>query len=142
MTSEVIYLGDLRTQATHLRSGQQIITDAPLDNNGKGEAFSPTDLAATSLAACMMTIMGIAARQHDIDIVGTKAEIHKIMATDLPRRIAKIEIRLLMPDRVYSEKEKKILTKASQNCPVKLSIHPDIVEELTIVWGTVEEEGL
>ncbi|HNG89903.1 MAG TPA: hypothetical protein PK858_06850, partial [Saprospiraceae bacterium] len=90
MTSTVEYLGELRTEATHLYSGTKIITDAPLDNQGRAEAFSPTDLCATSLASCMMTIMGISARNHDLEMTGAKAEITKIMASD-PRRIARVE---------------------------------------------------
>ena len=95
-TSKVIYLGGLRTNSTHLQSGIEIITDAPLDNQGKGEAFSPTDLMATSLANCMLTIMGIAARTHEIDIDGTTAEVTKIMAAE-PRRVAEIHINLHFP---------------------------------------------
>ncbi len=95
-TSEVLYTGDLRTQTTHVRSGQTFITDAPVDNQGKGEAFSPTDLAATSLACCMITTMGIAAKTHGINMIGTRAEVLKIMASD-PRRIASIEVDIYMP---------------------------------------------
>lgn len=132
-TAEVIYLGDLRTEATHLRSGQKIQTVAPPDNQGKGDAFSPTDLASTSLACCMMTIMGIAARTHDIAIEGMKAEVLKIMA-DQPRRIASVEIDLYMPDKVYSSKEKTILEHAAHACPVDRSLHPDLLSVLRIHW--------
>ena len=93
MTSHVLYLGDLRTEATHLQSGQKIITDAPVDNEGRGAAFSPTDLAATSLASCMITIMGIAAKKRNIDIIGTSADIVKVMSPD-PRRISEIQINI------------------------------------------------
>jgi putative redox protein len=96
MTATVTYLGELRTEATHLLSGTKIITDAPPDNQGKGEAFSPTDLCATSLAACMITIMGISARNHGLDMTGAHATINKIMASD-PRRIARVEINITMP---------------------------------------------
>src|SRR5690348_10911222 len=116
MTSEVIYTGDLRTEAVHLKSGIKIITDPPVDNQGKGEAFSPTDLAATSLGSCMLTIMGIAARNHDMDIKGTRVTINKIMAAD-PRRIIKIEVDMYMPAISYTDKEKKILEHAAITCP-------------------------
>ncbi|KXK40226.1 MAG: OsmC family protein [Bacteroidetes bacterium OLB9] len=106
MTSTILYLGDLRTECTHLRSGQTIITDAPVDNNGKGEAFSPTDLAATALGTCMVTIMGIAARNHGLNIDGTKVEITKHMAAD-PRRIAAVDVHITMPETHYSSKDKK-----------------------------------
>ncbi|MBP6568901.1 MAG: OsmC family protein, partial [Saprospiraceae bacterium] len=116
MTSKVTYLGGLRTECVHLRSGQTIITDAPIDNNGKGEAFSPTDLTATSLGTCMVTIMGIAADNHNINIDGTVLEITKIMASD-PRRISSVEVKLIMPDSLYSSKEQKILETAARTCP-------------------------
>lgn len=133
MTSTIIYLGDLRTECTHLKSGQTIITDAPLDNQGKGQAFSPTDLMSTSLGSCMVTIMGIAANNHNIDIVGTKLEVTKIMASD-PRRVSNIEINILMPDIVYSSKEKKILEAAALSCPVALSLHPDLSQNIRFIW--------
>jgi len=133
MTSCVIYKGDLRTEATHIRSGQVILTDAPIDNQGKGEAFSPTDLTATSLASCILTIMGIAARTHGIDMVGTKAEVVKKMVNG-PRRIAAIEIKLIMPENSYSHKEKKILEKAAFHCPVSLSLHDNTEELISIHW--------
>lgn len=133
MTSKVTYLGDLRTECIHLRTGQTIITDAPVDNNGKGEAFSPTDLTATSLGTCMVTVMGIAALSHDFNIDGTVLEITKIMAAD-PRRISGVEVRLIMPDKIYSLKEQKILETAARTCPVALSLHPDLRQELMFVW--------
>jgi uncharacterized OsmC-like protein len=133
MISKVIYKGNLRTEATHLRSGNVIITDAPLDNHGKGEAFSPTDLASTSLASCIMTIMGIAANTHNINIEGATADVIKVMDSD-PRRIKTIEVTIQMPDNNYTDKEKKILEKAAHHCPVGLSLHPDTEEVLTINW--------
>lgn len=133
MISKVIYQGNLRTEATHLKSGNVIVTDAPTDNHGKGEAFSPTDLASTSLASCILTIMGIAANTHQIDIVGAHAEISKTMASN-PRRIAKIEITIQMPKGPYSSKEKKILEAAAHHCPVGLSLHPETEEVLHINW--------
>lgn len=133
MTSKIIYNGDLRTECTHIRSGQTIITDAPVDNNGKGEAFSPTDLAATSLGSCMITIMGISARNHEIDIDGATLEVTKHMASD-PRRISGIDIKVYMPDKPYSKKEKTILEKAGRTCPVAFSLHPDIVQNIEFIW--------
>ena len=133
MTSKVTYLGGLRTECVHLRSGKTIITDAPIDNNGKGEAFSPTDLTATSLGTCMVTIMGIAADNHNINIDGTVLEITKIMASD-PRRISAVEVKLIMPDTLYSSKEQKILETAARTCPVALSLHPDLHQVLEFVW--------
>lgn len=133
-TATIEYLGDLRTKARHNRSGQEIITDAPLDNHGKGEAFSPTDLASTSLASCMLTVMGIAARTHSIEMKGAVAELNKIMS-DNPRRISKIEIDIYMPENVkYSSKEKAILINAAKTCPVGRSLHPDLEEVLNIHW--------
>lgn len=133
MTSTVTYLGDLRTESTHQLSGALIVTDAPPDNQGKGEAFSPTDLCATSLANCMMTIMGISARNRKLDISGMKAEVTKIMASD-PRRIARIEIKLHMPPGEFSDVEKKVLETAGRTCPVALSLHPDIVQDIEFIW--------
>jgi putative redox protein len=128
-TSEVLYLGDLRTQCTHLQSGTVIYTDAPVDNEGKGEMFSPTDIAATSLACCMMTIMGIFARRSGFSIDGTRAEVTKIMGTD-PRRISEIKIDLYFPENNYSEKERSMIDYAVKNCPVELSLHPDIIRNV------------
>ena len=105
-TSEVVYKGELRTTAIHLKSGQQIITDAPTDNNGKGEAFSPTDLLATSLGCCMLTVMGIVAKRHNINMDGTKVEVLKVMA-DSPRRVSEVHIEMLFPENNYSQKEKE-----------------------------------
>lgn len=133
MISKVIYQGNLRTEATHLKSGNVIYTDAPTDNHGKGEAFSPTDLASTSLASCILTIMGIAANRHDIDIKGTKADVEKIMTSD-PRRIGKINITITMPDLEYSSKQKKILEAAAHHCPVGLSLHDETEENIIIHW--------
>ena len=132
MMSKVIYLGGLRTEAEHLKSGTRIVTDAPTDNNGKGEAFSPTDLVATALGSCMMTIMGIAARNHEIDMEGTELIVNKIMKSD-PRRIGKIEIVITIPANDYSKKERKILEAAAHGCPVGSTIKEGI-EDLKIVW--------
>jgi uncharacterized OsmC-like protein len=129
--SKVIYKGDLRTLATHLASGETIITDAPTDNNGKGEAFSPTDLTATSLANCMMTIMGIAANARNIKIEQMDAEVTKIMASN-PRRITEIVINLNVKINEDKESYRKLLTEAGLNCPVAKSLHPEIKQNVTI----------
>lgn len=123
------YTGELRTVATHLQSGKTIITDAPVDNQGKGEAFSPTDLLAASLGSCMITIMGIAAQTHGFNIDGSKAEITKIMASS-PRRVGEIKIELYFPDIQYSAKEKKLIEAAAFSCPVYLSLHPNLIKSI------------
>lgn len=122
-TVETVYLGDLRTEATHVQSGNKIITDAPLDNHGRGEYFSPTDMVAAALASCMLTIMGMAAKTHDIDIAGTKVSITKVMSAS-PRRIGEIIVEFDFP-RDYTDREKKILENAGDTCPVAFSLHPD-----------------
>ena len=127
------YPGDLRTKAQHVASGNEIITDAPVDNQGRGEAFSPTDLLSASLGSCMLTIMGIAARTHSINMDHTRIEITKIMASN-PRRVSAVQIEFFMPERVYSTKERAILENAARTCPVALSLHPDLKQELTFHW--------
>ena len=124
-TSTIEYLGDLRTRATHLRSGEQFITDAPPDNKGRGEAFSPTDLLATSLGTCAVTIMGIAAREHGFNLTGTRIEITKVMESN-PRRVGEVIVEFNFPNKDYSEKEKSIIRKAAYSCPVYQSLHPDL----------------
>jgi putative redox protein len=131
-TSKVIYTGDLRTAATHLLSGVSITTDAPLDNQGRGEFFSPTDLAATSLASCMFTIMGIAARTHGFSIDGTEATITKIMLSN-PRRIGEVQIEFNFPDIKYTDKQKEFIDRACRTCPVALSLHPDLKQ--TVIFN-------
>ena len=133
MTSQVIYSNGLRTSATHLKSGTSIITDAPTDNHGKGEAFSPTDLVATALASCMLTIMGIKADAKGIDIDGAKADITKVM-TSGPRRISEAQVTITMPKKAYSEDDKKLMEKAARTCPVAKSLHPDLVQAVRFVW--------
>lgn len=128
MTSKVIYLGDLRTECEHLQSGTRFITDAPLDNQGKAEAFSPTDTVATALASCMFTMMGIKARDMSLDLQGSYAEVIKTMASN-PRRISKIEIDFYLPS-VLEEKEKAILENTAKTCPVIYSLHPDVEKEI------------
>jgi len=131
-TIETTYLGDLRTEATHLQSGTKILTDAPTDNQGKGEAFSPTDLLAESLAGCILTTMAIAARTHNINMDGAKAEVTKVMAPN-PRRVAEIIINIKFPVE-YSDKEKKILELAAYGCPVHVSLHPDLKKTIDFGW--------
>ena len=133
MIAKIKYLGNLRTEATHLKSGNVILTDAPTDNEGKGEAFSPTDLAATSLGSCILTIMGIAARNHHIDMENTEVTIQKIMASN-PRRIATIEVDIYMPNKAYSDREKTILEKAAHHCPVALSLSDTTEEIIRFHW--------
>lgn len=132
-TSKVTYLGNLRTQNKHLKSGSTYITDAPVDNNGKGEAFSPTDTVATGLANCMLTVMGIKARDLEIDLSGATAEVTKTMAAN-PRRIAKIDIALNLPVDI-SNKHQKILENTANTCPVHHSLHPDIEKKIDFNWG-------
>lgn len=134
VTIETVYQGTLRTQATHVQSGTEILTDAPVDNQGKGEAFSPTDLLAAALGSCMLTIMGIAAKQHHLNIDNTTCSITKIMAAELPRRIGEIVVSLKFPKSNYTEKDKKILEKAALTCPVYLSLHPDIKKTVSFGW--------
>ncbi len=131
-TSTVIYLGDLRTENTHLKSGSTFKTDAPLDNNGKGEAFSPTDTVATGLANCMLTVMGIKARDLDVDINGAEAKVTKTMTSN-PRRISRIEVIVKLPSDV-SEKHRIILENTGNTCPVIHSLHPDIVKDIEYHW--------
>ncbi len=133
MTAAVTYDGDLRCTLTHTLSGVQINTDAPPDNQGKGQAFSPTDLCAVSLASCMLTIMGMRVRERGISIDGARAEVTKVMAAD-PRRIARVEIRLFMPPNNYSDADKALLRHIAHTCPVALSLHPDIAQQVEFVW--------
>lgn len=129
-TSKITYNGGLRTTAIHERSGNEIITDAPVDNKGKGEAFSPTDLLATSLGNCMLTIVGIAANEHGFNIDGTSCNITKIMAEN-PRRVAEIVVDFQFPANGYSDKDKKIIERSANTCPVMYSLHPDIKKTVT-----------
>ncbi|MEL6811742.1 MAG: OsmC family protein [Bacteroidota bacterium] len=132
-TSKVTYLGNLRTECEHLKSGNTFITDAPTDNNGKGEAFSPTDTVATGLANCMLTVMGIKARTLEIALDGSIALVTKTMASN-PRRIAKIEVRFQFPAGI-SDKHQKILENTGNTCPVHYSLHPDIEKVIEYRWG-------
>lgn len=132
MTSKVTYTGELRTTCEHLRSGDTFITDAPIDNNGLGQAFSPTDTVATGLASCILTIMGMKAGSLEISISNSTAEVTKHMASE-PRRISKIEIDLNLPAEV-SEKNRKILMHTANTCPVHFSLHPGIEKIITFNW--------
>jgi len=134
MTSKVKYLGELRTEGLHLQSGKVILTDAPKDNHGKGEAFSPTDLVATALASCMLSVMGIVALKEGVTPVdGANAEVTKIMYPD-PRRIGEVHVRITFPKKNYSEKERKMYEHAAYTCPVAKSLHPDLKQVVEFVW--------
>jgi uncharacterized OsmC-like protein len=132
MTSKVTYLGDLRTSSIHIQSGTEILSDAPTDNNGKGEAFSPTDLLANALGSCVMTIMAIKSRDFDVDLTGSTVEVTKIMQAE-PRKVAKIQLVLHLSVAV-DQKTKTILERTGMNCPVLLSLNPDIDKEITFHW--------
>ena len=131
-TSNVTYKGALRTVSVHLRSGNEIITDAPVDNNGKGEAFSPTDTVATALASCMLTIMGVKANAKEINIEGASADVTKTMGVN-PRRITKVDVVFKLPF-AFDEATKTILERAALTCPVYYSLHDDIEKNITFNW--------
>jgi len=133
MTASIIYKGNLRCEAQHIQSGSVIETDAPSDNRGKGERFSPTDTLCVSLATCMLTTMGIKANDMNVDIDQAKAEVTKHMASD-PRRVSKIEVTVSLPKNI-NEKDRIILERTGNNCPVARSLHPDI--ELALVYNWV-----
>lgn len=134
MTSKIIYKGDLRTEMTHLKSGTIVETDAPVDNHGKGERFSPTDLVATALGSCMLSIMGIASNTHEINIVGTEIEITKIMTSN-PRRIGEVMVKMTVKGQdEYSDKQKQILEHSALTCPVYLSLHDEVKKTVEFVW--------
>ena len=125
MTSTINYSGKLRTISTHIRSGLTIITDAPTDNNGKGEAFSPTDLVAAALGSCMLTVMGIAAARHSIELAGATVDVSKEMVTEPQRRIGTISVNIRMPKGIPAQK-RSMLEHAAHACPVHKSLHPDV----------------
>ncbi len=136
MTSTVIYEGELRTVALHNASGTRIETDPPVDNHGKGERFSPSDLVATALGSCMLTIMGMKAKDLNVDLRGTRIEIQKTMKPD-PRRISGISLTFHLPPGLHlTEKNKAILQRAADTCPVFYSIHPDIDVQVNYNWQT------
>ena len=132
MTSTVTYLGSLRTTATHLASQNHFITDAPIDNHGKGEAFSPTDTVATALASCLLTIMCIKARDLKLDLTGTTASVVKVMGSN-PRRIIEIKIDVRF-QKSFESKKKTLLEKAALTCPVSNSLHPDLIQNISFIW--------
>jgi putative redox protein len=135
MTSQIIYKGDLRTMATHLQSGTSIETDAPTDNQGKGERFSPTDLVATALGTCMVTTMAIKARTIGINLDGTKLDVTKVMVSD-PRRIGKIIVHVFFPAGLgLDERQKDLLEKTARTCPVERTLHPDVELDMQFNWG-------
>jgi putative redox protein len=135
MTSSIVYEGNLRTVCTHLKSNNSFETDAPTDNQGKGERFSPTDLMATSLGACALTIMGIKARDLGLALEGTKVEVEKIMKAD-PRRVGGINLTFHFPDSVKAdEKQRLIIERCAHTCPVFYSIHPDIELNISFQWA-------
>ncbi len=129
-TMKLKYTGELRTQSTHSASGITIITDAPVDNHGKGEAFSPTDLLCSSLASCMLTIMGITANTHAIKIEGTSVIVTKIMAAN-PRRVGEVKLEFFMPPNNFSEKEKVLLENAARTCPVAKSLNAELIQTIS-----------
>lgn len=132
-TIRTIYLGDLRTENEHLQSGNKVITDAPTDNQGKGEFFSPTDMLATALGSCILTIMGIKARDNGIDIKGTKVDVTKIMASD-PRRVSEVVVEFTFPEKGYTKDEKQLVESVAGTSPVPLSLHPDLKQTIKFNW--------
>jgi len=132
-TATARYSGNLRTEATHTASGNSIFTDAPVDNHGRGEAFSPTDLVSAALGSCMMTIMGIVAGRHELDLTGVSFEVTKHMAAE-PRRIAQIDVHFRMPASL-SSKDRTILENAARTCPVALSLNPEIRQQVQFQYG-------
>ena len=134
-TVKTTYLSDLRTNSTHLQSGNQLITDAPTDNMGKGEAFSPTDLLATATGTCILTTMAIVAQRDGIELSNSEVEVTKIMTQTPPRRIARLEINLKMKANVVLNDEQiKKLENTAHKCPVSLSLHPDVEQVLMFEW--------
>jgi len=131
--ANIVYQNNLRTETEHIASGEKIITDAPVDNNGKGEAFSPTDLVATALGSCMITIMAISANKYDIDMSGTNASVKKIMGSD-PRRISEISIDINMNKNI-EEKDRKRLERSALTCPVHRSLHPDLEKKIRFIYS-------
>ena len=134
-TVKTSYLGDLRTESIHLQSGNQLITDAPTDNMGKGEAFSPTDLLATATGTCMLTTMAIVAQRDGIELAGSEVEVTKIMSQTPPRRVARLEINLkLKTNIVLSVEQIQKLENTAHKCPVSLSLHPDLEQVISFEW--------
>ncbi|MDR0558608.1 MAG: OsmC family protein [Prevotellaceae bacterium] len=132
-TSETVYLGNLRTESTHIQSGSKIVTDAPVDNHGNGDFFSPTDLLATSLGCCMLTIAGRSATVHGFNVDGATVKTTKIMGTN-PRRVVEIIVELTFPHNNYSDKERLIIEKSVKECPVANSLHPDLKQSISFTY--------
>ena len=132
-TVKTTYLGGLRTESTHLQSGAKILTDAPVDNHGKGEAFSPTDLLATAYGCCVFTILGIAAQTHGFTVEGAQIETTKVMGVN-PRRVVELITTITLPHNQYSPKERKILELTAKECPVFNSLHPELKKSITFVY--------
>ena len=132
-TATARYAGHLRTEATHVASGNVIQTDAPVDNHGRGEAFSPTDLVSTALGSCMMTVMGIVAERHQWDLVGSAFAVQKHMSTEAPRRIAQIDVTFTLPA-TLTPTERTLLERAAHTCPVGLSLHPDVRQNIVFEY--------
>lgn len=130
----VSYEGDLRSRAIHTPSGNELVTDAPVDNNGKGESFSPTDLVATALATCMATVIGIIGKRKEIDLMGMKLRVEKHMSTDAPRRIVRLPVEITIP-LPPDHPDRALLESAARGCPVHQSVHPDI--DKPIIWHWV-----
>lgn len=142
-TAYTTYLGDLRTEATHLQSGTRILTDAPTDNTGKGEAFSPTDLVATALGSCIITTMGIFARRDGIELPTSELTITKVMSTDAPRRIVRIEIDIVMaPSADFTAEFRARMEHIAHTCPVAISLHPDLEQVVRFDWQEIEAAGV
>lgn len=134
-TARIVYTGDLRTEATHLQSGTLILTDAPTDNHGKGEKFSPTDLTATSLGTCIITTMGIRLRAEGLDFTGTELSVTKTMTAQPPRRIARVEVELQMRTNVQlTDEQRRKCEEIAHTCPVALSLHPEVEQVVTFRW--------
>jgi putative redox protein len=132
-TANARYAGHLRTEATHTASGNVIQTDAPVDNHGRGEAFSPTDLVSTALGSCMMTVMGIVAERHSWDLVGSTFAVLKHMSTEAPRRIAQIDVTFTLPA-ALAPQDRTLLERAAHTCPVGLSLHPEVRQNITFEY--------
>jgi putative redox protein len=134
VTMQLEYQGDLHCKAIHEPSGTELTTDAPKDNQGRGESFSPTDLVATALGSCMLTVMGIMARTLNLDITGATATVAKEMTSSAPRRIARLAVRIHIPHAISPENQQK-LERAAHTCPVHKSLHPDVESPIDFTWG-------
>jgi len=135
VSTQVLYEGDLHCQATHGPSSNQLTTDAPVDNHGRGESFSPTDLVGTALGTCILTVMDIAARKRGLDLTGARATVEKTMATAPVRRIAKLAVEVHLPSSPSAE-DRAFLEQVARTCPVEKSLHPDVEVPVTIHWGS------